>query len=140
MDAAGLEQQASSRRSSQAFELQEAAAAAAGALGANGSAQQGAAPAGKAAAAAAPDIEMGSGKGLLQRVGSSARDLLADRAATGLDRSATGLAAAAPGASRWGASYWTQVGRAVRCGCNACRRGVVNGCAEAFGMDQHGGD
>ena len=28
----------------------------------------------------------------------------------GVDRSATGLAASAPGASRWGASYWTQVG------------------------------
>ncbi|KAI7845331.1 hypothetical protein COHA_001172 [Chlorella ohadii] len=148
LDAFGLEQRASSRRSSHALELQDAAAAAAAAeaglagagrallgeadstdeeveghataaVNGNG-AHIGALPTSKAAAAAV-DIEAGGGSkrgSWLQRGGSSKRHMLADRAATGLDRTATGLAAAAPGASRWGASYWTQFStlfiRAVR--------------------------
>ena len=148
LDAWGLEQRASSRRSSHALELQDAAAAAAaaeaGLAGAaaavladdgkkaeaeadaavavnGGSTQLGARPSNKAAPAAV-DIEAGGGDGgakqrssWLQRAASSKRHMLADRAATGLDRTATGLAAAAPGASRWGASYWTQVGGVHSC-------------------------
>lgn len=55
----------------------------------------------------------GEGGGALRRVNSSLKNLLADRPSSTLDRSQTGLAAAAKGASRWGASYWTQVRRAV---------------------------
>ncbi len=140
LDAFGLEQRASSRRSSHALELQDAAAAAAAAeaglagagrallgdaestdeeaerdvvVAVNGNgAHIGALPTNKGVAAAV-EIEAGGGSkrgSWLQRGGSSKRHMLADRAATGLDRTATGLAAAAPGASRWGASYWTQVG------------------------------
>lgn len=142
LDAFGLEQRASSRRSSHALEQHEAAAAAAAAeaglagaaaaaavlgeegteeeeadgevaIAVNGGIHIGAVPSNKAAAAAV-DIEAGGGAAKrgswLQRGASSKRHMLADRAATGLDRTATGLAAAAPGASRWGASYWTQVG------------------------------
>lgn len=148
LDAWGLEQRASSRRSSHALELQDAAAAAAaaeaGLAGAaaavladdgkeaeaeadaavavnGGSTQLGALLSNKAGTAAV-DIEAGGGDGgakqrgsWLQRAASSKRHMLADRAATGLDRTATGLAAAAPGASRWGASYWTQVGGVGSC-------------------------
>lgn len=149
LDAFGLEQRASSRRSSHALEQQEAAAAAAAAeaglagaaaapatlgeesteeeeeadgevaIAVNGGIHIGAVPSNKAAAAAV-DIEAGGGAAQrgswLQRGASSKRHMLADRAATGLDRTATGLAAAAPGASRWGASYWTQVGGSARVG------------------------
>lgn len=77
--------------------------------------------------AAAVEIEAGGGSkrgSWLQLGGSSKRHMLADRAATGLDRTATGLAAAAPGASRWGASYWTQVRGLGSYWYNCCLLGV----------------
>lgn len=115
IDVPALEQRASSRVS-----LEFAAAGAGGGAGGEAEQQSGEADGAAEAAEAGWGASMGtavvavpsSGQQSqpLHRGTSSKRNFLADRTASGLDRTATGLAAAAPGASRWGASYWTQVG------------------------------